>query len=780
MEITNQRFGSSGASARSEDGPLISGNGRFTDDIALAEQTHAVFVRSVLAHAEINGIDLTVAQAMPGVHMILTANDLEADGVGPIPPLVLLPGRDGTQMYGPALPALAKGRVRYVGEPIAVVVAETEAQARDAAEAVEVDLAQLPNASHVARALQADAPQIWPDAPGNISLDWEDGDGDAAAAALDAAAHVTRVRLHDSRVAPSPMEPRAAIARWSERDGSYTLTAGTQGVAVVRNLIAEHALKVPREKVRVITPDVGGGFGMKVQAYSEYVAILVAARRLDRPVRWCATRSEGFLSDTHGRDGLLEGEMAVDADGRILALLVRTWVGIGAYASTYVSVIATNNTKNCLSSVYQIPIIHCRVRMVFTNASPLGPYRGAGRPEAIYLIERLMDKTATEMGIDRIELRRRNMIPPTAIPYHAPNSPVYDSGDFEAVMDKALDLADWQGFEARRAASERGGRLRGIGVSCFLEVSGGSPLQETADLRFDDDGKVSLRTGAQAMGQGQMTVMPFIVANRLGIDRANVRIIQGDSFEVPDGLPTVASRSTMMAGGAMIRACEEAIEKGLRLAEQELEVGAEDLEYKDGSFRVIGTDRHIPILELAQLARSGAIGGDEPADSLDTVATFTSQHMSFPNGCHVCEVEIDPQTGSVRVVAYHAVDDVGTILHQTIVEGQIHGGVAQGLGQVLGEEVVYSEDGQLQTGSFMDYMMPRADDLPPIVTGHHTAVCTTNPLGVKGAGESGVAGSLPSAVNAVLDALASRGVAHLDLPMTPDRVWKALQEAQNM
>ena len=450
-------------------------------------------------------------------------------------------------------------------------------------------------------------------------------------------------------------------------------------------------------------------------------------------------------------------------------------VGIGAYASTFSAVIATNNTKNCLSSVYVIPAIHIGVKMVFTNAMPLGPYRGAGRPEAIYLIERLIEVAARATGIDRVTLRRRNLIPPAAMPYKAPNSPIYDSGEFEAVLDKALALSDWKGFAARRAASARAGKVRGVGLCCFLEVAGGSPLQDTADLRFEADGKVALRLGAQPIGQGHLTTFPPVVAQRLGIPVSAVRLVQGDSDEVPGGLPTVASRSMMMAGGSTVTACDQAIEKGRRIASQLFEASAADVEFAGGQFRVSGTDRAIPILDLAARARTIAGLPEDLAGGLDTMATFQSPQMSFPNGCHVCEIEIDPETGTVAVVGYAAVDDVGRVLHQTIVEGQIHGGVAQGLGQVLGERIVYGEDGQLLTASFMDYAMPRADDLPSLRVGHHVVPCTTNPLGVKGAGESGVAGSLPAGMNAILDALAERGVTHLDLPATPLRIWSALQ-----
>lgn len=774
MTAVDARFGSERDTIRTEDIPLLTGRGRFTDDLAVVGEAHAAFVRTPAAHAEIRGVDVTAAQGMPGVLAVLTGRDLAAEGIGAIPPLVLLPGRGGKPMFGPAMPVLAMDRVRYVGEPVALVIAETAAQAQDAADAVDLDLATLPAVAQVAHALRTGAPALWPEAPDNLSLDWEDGDPIVVEAAFRSAAHVARVSLRDTRVAPTALEPRAAIGQWDETTGRYTLIACTQGVAIVRKLLAENVLNVPLDQLRVLTYDVGGGFGMKVQAYPEHAALLVAARRVERPVRWRASRLESFLSDTHGRDGLLDGELALDKDGSFLALRVRAAVGIGAYATTYAAVVATNNTKNCLSSVYRFPAIHIGAKMVFTNAAPLGPYRGAGRPEAIYLIERLIDTAARTMQIDRVALRRRNMIQPSAFPYHTPNGPVYDSGEFEAVMDKALALGDWKGFGARKAASEKAGRLRGIGMCCFLEVAGGSPLQEVADLRFETDDKVALRIGAQAMGQGQMTVMPRIVAHQLGISPENVRVIQGDSDQVPAGLPTVASRSTMMAGGAIVLVCDQAIEKGKRLAGHFLEAASADLEYADGRFRVTGTDREIPILELARRVRATRDLPDDLAGGLDSLATFTTQHMSFPNGCHVCEVEIDPETGSVRVVGYAAVDDVGNVLHETIVEGQIHGGVAQGLGQVLGEQVIYSEDGQLLTASFMDYLLPRADDLPILKVGHHVAPCTTNPLGVKGAGESGVAGSLPAGVNAVLDALAGRGVTHLDLPLTPQRVWVAL------
>jgi carbon-monoxide dehydrogenase large subunit len=772
----DRRFGSDRETRRSEDGPLLAGRGRFTGDVDVPGQAHAAFARSPVAHAELRGVDVTAALGKPGVIAAFTGRDLVADGLGAIPPAVAFPGRGGKAMLAAPMPPLAVDRVRYVGEPLAIVVAETAAQAADAAEAVVADLVELPSASDVARALAPGAHPLWPGAPDNVALDWTDGDAAAVDAAFAGAAHVERVRLVDTRLAPSALEPRAAIGQWDGATGRYTLVAGTQGVAVVGRLLAEGVFKVPPQAIRVLTYDVGGGFGMKAQAYPEYAALLHAARRLGRAVKWCATRRESFLADTHGRDGLLEAELALDAHGRFLALRVRTFVGIGGYVSTYAAIFATTNTKNCLSSVYVIPAIQIDVKMVVTNAAPLGPYRGAGRPEAIYLLERLIDAAARAMRIDRVELRRRNLIPPSAMPYRAPTGQVYDSGEFETVMDKALALADWKGFPARRAASERAGRLRGIGLCCFLEVAGGI-LDETVDLRFEEGGTVALRTGAQAIGQGHASTFPRLVAARLGVDVRRVRLVQGDSDEVPAGTPSVASRSTMMAGSATALACDEAIARGRRLAARLWEAGELDIEFRDGRFRVAGTDREIGILELAGRARTMPGLPPDLAGGLDTTAKFVSPQMTFPNGCHVCEVEIDPDTGAVRVVRYAAVDDVGRVLQPTIVEGQIHGGVAQGLGQVLGERIVYDEIGQLVTGSFMDYPLPRADDMPEMDVGHHAVPCTTNPLGVKGAGESGVAGSLPSAVNAVLDALAGRGVRHLDLPMTPARVWAALRDA---
>lgn len=770
------RFGSDHGVLRTEDAPLLTGRGRYTDDVNFPGQTHAVFLRASVGHARIKWLDTAAARAMPGVLAVLTAKELAAAGVQPIPPLATMNSRDGKPMFVAAMPPLAVDRVRYVGEPVVCVVAETEGQALDAAEHVVIEYDTLPAVVHPARAVAPGAPQLWEGAPNNIALDWIDGDAAAVDAAFGKAKHTVQLKMEDTRLAPATMEPRGGLAQWDGASGRYTLTASTQGVAIVRNMLAIHVLKIPPQNVRVLTHDVGGGFGMKTHPYPEYVSILIAARTINRPVKWRNTRIESFLSDTAGRDGVLEAELALDADGKFLALRARNLVGMGAYITTFGATFATNNTKNCLSSVYAIPAIHVNVKMVLCNTAPLGPYRGAGRPEAIIVIERLIDLAAQKMAVDPLDLRRRNMIAATAMPYKAPNGPIYDSGEFSSIATKATVLADWQGFAKRRDQSRQRGKLRGIGVCNFLEVAGGI-LDETVDLRFEADGKVALRTGVQAMGQGHLSTFPPIVAAKLGIKVSDIRLIEGDSDEVPSGIPSVASRSTMMAGGATFVACDASIEKGRRIAAHLFEAASADVEFANGTYRVDGTDRTMSILDVARRARTATDLPAEFAKGLDSVEKFVSPQMSFPNGCHVTEVEIDPETGVVAIVGYAAVDDVGNIIHETIVEGQIHGGVAQGLGQVIGEHVQYDENGQLLTASFMDYVMPRADDLPNIKVGHHGVVCTTNPLGVKGAGESGVAGALPSAYNAVLNALAERGVTHLDMPASPERVWRAIHSA---
>ena len=771
MNGTGIRFGSDLEGVRSEDGPLLTGRGQFSDDLNIINQLYAVFVRATVGHADINNIETKEAAAVPGVVGIYTGADLVAANIGDVPAAISINGRNGEPMVHAPIPVLAQGRIRYVGEPVAIVVAETFSSAQDGANAVQLHLRQRPAAATITAALADNAPIIHDDAPDNIALDWTDGDASKIDNTFASAAHVVETAITDTRLAPVSMEPRAGIGQWDKKSGSYTLTAGTQGVNLVSRTLAEHVFKVKPEDIRVITHDVGGGFGMKSQPYSEYAAILFAAKQTDRPVKWVNTRLESFQADTAGRDGILEGSMAFDAKGKVLALKFKSCVGMGAYISTFGAVFATNNTKNCLSSVYIIPEIQTDIKMVLTNAAPLGPYRGAGRPEAIIMIERLLDLGADACGLDRIEVRRHNMIPVSKIPYDTPVGQSYDSGEFSAVLDRTLELADWDGFPKRRAASEANGKLRGIGICCFLEIAGGI-LNEPANFNVEN-GKAVLRLGVQEMGQSHLTTYTNLIAKHLGIDTADVALIEGDSADVPGFIPAVASRSLMMAGSAAVLACDEAVAKGKVIAGELLEAATDDIEYSNGYFRITGTDRNVPLLELP----SRAIEAGAENFSLDTTYEFVSPQMSFPNGCHVSEVEIDPETGLLTVVGYYAIDDVGNIFQQTIVEGQIHGGIAQGLGQILGEQVIYDDKGQLLTGSFMDYPMPRADEFPPFLISFHSVPCTNNPLGAKGAGESGVAGALPSAFSAVIDALSTRGIKNFEMPATPSRIWSALQTA---
>ena len=777
MNFDNLRFGAGRAGDRDELRTLVTGAGNYTSDIDRVGQLHACFVRSNEAHARIRGIDATRALALPGVHAVITGSDLEAAGIGVIPPLAIFNGRDGKPMFQAGIPPLAYGTVRHVGEALALVVADNMQVAIDGAGLVAVELLALPVVGNIDAALAAGAPSVWPALPGNIALDWEDGDAEASERAFAGAFHVETVELDDPPLTACTLEPRSALAQWDAAEERYTLIASTQGVMVVRKLLAENVLRIAPEKLRVITPDVGGGFGAKVQAYPEYAALLFAARAVGRAVKWTATRTECFLGDTRGRDSKLKASMAFDREGRILGVRADATVGVGAYTTAYIGIVATNNTKNCLSSVYRIPSIRMHSRVVFTNTSPLGPYRGAGRPEAIYLLERLLDRASAKFGVDRAEIRRRNLIPAAAMPYSAPNGQVYDSGEFATVLEKALELADWNGFAARRAAAASQGLLRGIGICCFLEVAGGI-LEEPARLQFSEDGTVSIHTGAQALGQGHLATYPRMVAGHLGIEVGKIRLVAGDSDQAPGIVATVASRSMMMVGSATSLACDEAIRRGTAIAAHLLEAGVNDIAFAKGEFRIVGTDRGIPILDLTRRLRVAGKLPDELPTELSNLAKFTSPAMSFPNGCHVCEVEIDPATGSVRVAGYAAVDDVGVILDRTIVEGQIVGGVAQGLGQVLGEQLHYDANGQLLNASFMDYPMPHAGDLPAIRIAHHVVPCRTNPLGVKGAGESGVTGSLSAATNAILDALSTRGVTAMDLPFTPGRVWAALRQME--
>ena len=687
MNHDGLRFSSAKRGDHDEIDDFVQGKGQYTSDIYLSEQLYACFVRSPHASAVIRKIDSKIALAIPGVKLVLTGEDLSKAGVGQIMPLAIFNGVDGKPMTQAGIPVLAYPQVRYVGEAVALVVADDAATAQLAADQLEISWDEMPSVIEPLQAIASSAVQVHKNCPSNIALDWEDGDKSVSDAAFKKANYIETVELADPPMTACSIEPKAAIANWDSSSERFTLIASTKGVMLVRKILAEQVFKIPPEKLRVITPHVGGGFGVKVQTYAEYAAILFASRELNKPVKWTASRLECFLTDTHSRNSTLRARMAFDDQGLILGLQADVIVGIGAYTSTYVGIVATNNLKNCLSSVYRIPSIQMRSRLVFTHMMPHGPYRGAGRPEAIYMIERLLDSAAESLKIDRIELRRRNLIPANAMPYSAPNGQVYDSGEFETVMDKAIALSDWNSFESRRISSKQQGKLRGIGMCCFLEVAGGI-LEEPADLRFSEDGIVSIHIGAQDIGQGHLSTYPALIAERLGIDIGKVRLVAGDSDQTPGLVATVASRSTMMSGSASALACDEAIRRGKLIASHLLEAAEFDIEFKNGSFRVKGTDKHIGLLDLPARLLQWNDRPFEIPESLNNIAKFVSPTMSFPNGCHVCEVEIDPDTGAVSVVRHTAVDDVGVMLNPKIVEGQVLGGIAQGLGQVLGERLL--------------------------------------------------------------------------------------------
>ncbi|MFT5180305.1 MAG: carbon-monoxide dehydrogenase large subunit [Alphaproteobacteria bacterium] len=767
-------FGISQHVLRREDHNLITGAGNYSDDTSFEGQTFVAFLRSPVAHATLKTLDLSAAKAAPGVIGAFTGEDLRAAGIGDIPNMTPFANHDGSPMALTSRPSIAVGKVRHVGEIVAMVIAETAAQAADGVELIEFDFDILPTVVDVEDALADGAPQLWDHMPNNVCLDFAIGDGDRADAAFANAAHISRLTLKTNRIVAASMEPRSATARWDTAKDRYELVTGSQGVSAMRRMLAESIFQVPPEKMHVVTHDVGGGFGMKTQAYPEYVACLFAAKALGRPVKWQGSRSEAFLGDNQARDGVINGELAFDENGKILGMRVDMIAAMGGYLSSHGPAAATRNVCNCLTGCYDNPALHFHVRCVMTNNLPIGPYRGAGRPEAAYILERLMDQAARELGLDRIELRRRNFIDPATMPYTTSLAQTYDSGEFEAAMDKALELADWDGFAARRAESDTRGKLRGLGMACFVETAGGY-LEEGAKIEFADDGAVEAILAVQSNGQGHATSFAQVVAERLDVPFEKVRIVEGDSDNIPaTGFASVASRSAALASGAIAVTIDAVLDKGRKLAGHILEASEADIEYADGAFRVAGTDRAIDIFDLAaQVKTLSNLPADLPA-SLDSEENFTSPEQTYPNGCHVCEVEIDPDTGVIDVVGYTAVDDCGTVINPMIVHGQVHGGVAQGLGQVLGEHAIYDDDGQLLAGSFMDYMMPRADDLPSMKLGFHSVPCTTNPVGAKGAGEAGTTGALPAGMNAILDALSARGITEMDMPATSSKVWAAL------
>ena len=751
---------------RREDYRLLAGQGEFAADRHVPGAAHAVFLRADRPHARIGRIDADAARAMSGVAAVFVGGELEAPGR-----FWVQAASDGvvSPLRVPPRPLLARDRVRFVGEAVALVVAETEARARDAAEAIRVEYEDLPALTDAFVASSPGAPQVYGDIPHNVCYAQSHGDATATDAAMRAAAHVVRLALINNRIVPGPLEPRAVTASFDVTgERGYTIALPTQGMPRMQQELADLLGVAPRQ-VRIVTGDVGGGFGVRTPAYPEYVALLLAARSLGRPVRWVSTRSEAFLADHHGRDGRLEGELGVDADGNFLAMRFRFAVNMGAQLTFKGVFIASTNPGRTMAGMYRTPALHMLVRCVLTNTPVIGPYRGSGRPEIAFLVERLVDEAAWVLKRDRVDLRRQNLIP--VMPWKTPAGVTYENGDFRAVLERAVALADWAGFGARREAARSRGRLRGIGLACFVEATGGPP-KEAAAIRVAADGSIALHVGTQSTGQGHETVLPAIVARRLGVPEGRVRLVQGDHDVGVDSGATIASRTLVAAGGAVVAVADAVIEKGRVLASRALEAAAADVEFEGGRYRIAGADRGIALAAL--LDGPGAPGEAHPldADAQFLVAT------TYPNGCHVCEVEIDPETGEVRVERYTAVDDVGEVQDHAIVAGQIHGGVAQGIGQALFEHCRYDEAGQLLTGSYMDYAIPRADDLPAFVVAHHGTRERAHPLGAKGAGEAGATGAPGAVMNAVLDALRPLGVTHVDMPVRAYDTWRAIQEAR--
>ena len=781
------KFGIGQPVPRLEDPKLLRGEGRYTDDINVSGQLHAVIVRSRYAHGRILGIDAEAARGMPGVAGVYAGADLIAAGFRNVPALMPAKNRDGTPMRTPGQTPLTTDKVRYVGDPVAWVVAETAKQARDAAEAVLVDIDPLPAVTTPQAAAAPGAPLVHDDVPSNLVLDFHFGDAEKVAAAFANAAHVARLALRSNRVVVSPMEPRSAIGEYDKASGRYTLHVGCQGVFGLRNLMKD-VLGVPAEKVHILTGNVGGSFGMKAFTYPEYFCLLHAARALGRAVKWTDERSDSFLSDSHGRNHDVAAELALDADGRFLAVRLTSQANLGAYLSNALTLPSTGNAVKNTIGVYATKLIEVTTRCFFTNTTPVGAYRGAGRPEGNYYMERLVDTAARELGMDRLELRRRNLIRPEQMPYRAPSDSLYDSGDFPTVLDKALKLADWDGFSTRQRESRARGKLRGRGIGHYLEVTA-PPMREMGGIRFEPDGTVTIVTGTLDYGQGHASPFAQVLVDRLGVPFDRVRLLQGDSDQLIAGGGTGGSKSIMASGAAIVEASAKVIEQGRKAAAHLLEAAVEDVEFgideDGGSFRIAGTDRAIGIMDLAaRLREAGPVSGHaaglppEVPHTLDVKHVFDSAPSAYPNGCHVVEVEVDPDTGVVAVEKYTMVNDFGTVINPLLVEGQAHGGTVQGIGQALLEDTRYDEDGQLQTGSYMDYALPRATDATMFVCGSHPVPARTNPLGAKGCGEAGCAGSLPAVMNAVVDALSEYGIGHIDMPATPQRVWEAIQASR--
>ena len=772
---------------RVEDRRFLTGQGTYTDDINQPRQTYAYILRSPHAHATLNSIDTAAASAAPGVVAIFTGADMV---VGSLPCGWQVHSHDGSPMHEPGHPPLAQGKVRCVGDQVAAVIAESLDQAKAAAELINVDYGVLPAVIDMNAAI-AGGPLVHDEIETNVCYDWVIGEKEAIDEAFAGAAHVTKIDLTNNRLIPNAMEPRAAIGDYNNANGEYTLYTTTQNPHVIRLLMGAFVLSIPEHKLRVVAPDVGGGFGSKIYHYAEEAIVTWASAQIRRPIKWTAERSESFITDAHGRDHLSHAELAMDADGKFLGLKVETKANMGAYLSTFASCVPTYLYATLLAGVYTTPVVYCNVKAVFTNTVPVDAYRGAGRPEASYLLERLVDKAAREMNMDRVEIRRKNFIPSDAFPYQTPVALQYDSGDYEATLSAALANGDVDGFAARKAASEAKGMKRGIGYSTYIEACGIAPsavagslgaragLYESAEVRVHPTGSVTIFTGSHSHGQGHETTFAQLVSDRLGIPMEQIDISHGDTGKVQFGMGTYGSRSLAVGGEALIRATDKIIAKATKIAAHVMEASPADIEFKDGNFMVAGTDKAMAFGEVALTAYvPHNFPHDELEPGLDETSFYDPANFTFPGGCHIAEVEIDPETGVVEVASFTAVDDVGTVINPMIVEGQIQGGVAQGIGQALLEGCSYDSDGQLVTGSYMDYTMPRADNLPNISVGTAITKCAHNTLGTKGCGEVGAIGSPPAVINAVIDALWDLGVKDISMPATSQKVWQAIQAAK--
>ncbi len=782
-DMSNSPIGKS--IARKEDFRFLTGVGQYTDDVVLPRQTYAAFLRSPHAHARIRGVDTAAASAAPGVVAVFTGADLQESKIGGLPCGWLIHSKDGAPMKEPAHPVIAHDKVRHVGDQVALVIAETYLQAKDAAELIEVDYEILPAVADTASAA-GHATLIHDDVPGNVCYDWSHGDAAAVEAAFARAARVTSLEFVNNRLVPNAMEPRAANAVYSRHDDSYTLYVANQNPHVERLLMCAFVLGLPESKVRVIAPDVGGGFGSKIFLYPEETALIWASKRVGRPIKWTAERSESFLTDAHGRDHVTKAQLALDDKGNFLAMRVDTIANMGAYLSTFASSVPTILYATLLAGQYKTPAIHCTVKAVFTNTAPVDAYRGAGRPEATFVVERLVERAARDMKMDPAAIRRQNFI--TEFPYATPVGLTYDIGNYGATLDRALELADVAGFPARKAQAAQRGKLRGLGFSCYIEACGLAPsniagalgaragLFEAGEVRVHPTGTVTVFTGSHSHGQGHETTFAQVVAGQLGIPVENVEIVHGDTGRVPFGMGTYGSRSLSVGGTAIVKAVDKIIAKGKKIAAHLLEAADTDIVFENGEFKVAGTDRKVP---FGQVALTAYVPHNYPLDKLEPGlnenAFYDPTNFTYPSGSYVCEVEIDKETGHSQVVKFTAVDDFGNVINPMIVEGQVQGGIAQGLGQAMMEACVYDADGQLLTGTYMDYAMPRAADLPDFDIDNCVTPCTHNPLGVKGCGEAGAIGSPPAFINALTDALGHEDIA---MPATPERVWRALQASR--